>query len=95
MTTEAKPQLSLREKAAILKEHGIDVIDCMDRGWVDVDKTVYQGHRAIFFDGGEKEGEKAVQIFHEHGIPVFAVSQHWTYFRRIGQCADVRWELSL
>ena len=93
MTTEAKPQLSLREKAAILKENGVDVFQCIEPGWMDVDKTIYRHHASIFFGGGENEGERAVGIFHDHGIPVFEISRRWLYFRRMGQCIDLRWEL--
>ena len=95
MTTVAKPKLTLEEKAAILKENGVAVFQWLKPGWVDVNETIYRNHSSILFKGDENEGKRAVQICHERGIPVFEVRRRWIYFRRMGWCADVRWELIL
>ena len=94
MTTEAKPQLTLQEKAVILREHGLEVIDCLECE-PDVIKSIYRHHSSIFFYGDESEGERAVQIFHERGIPVYQVSRHWIYLRRLEASPAVGWELVL
>ena len=93
MTTETKPKLSLREKAEVLKEHGVKVTGCIEKGWVDVDKTVWQSDPIICFDGDENEGERVVKVAHECGIPVFEIRCRMFYFRNMTHCRHAHWEL--
>ena len=95
MTTETKPKLSLREKAEILKGHGVEVTGCIEKGWVDVDKTVWQPASTICFDGDENEGERVARIAHECGIPVFEAVRRLVYFREMAHCQHKHWELCL
>ena len=92
MVTKPKPKLTTREMAAILKENGVEVFQCLEPGWINVSQTMYRHHPSIFFKGDENEGQRAVKILQEHGVPVFEVVRRWFYDRRDRWC-DVRWEL--
>ena len=78
MTTEAKPRLSLKEKAELLRENGVNVHQYIEAG----ESRFHPVFPIMAFHGDENEGQKAVDILQRHGIPVVTLRREWYYGRR-------------
>ena len=78
MTTEAKPKLTLQEKAMILQERGVDAYDWLEPEVVKPNVTMPL-FPTIWFRGDENEGERAVKIMQEHDIYVYRLHRQWHY----------------
>ena len=87
MTTEVQPRLSLREKADILRDNGVDVIQCIEAGSMG-----FYPFPTVYFNGDEDEGRRAVELMHEHDILIFKLQREW-YFGGAGDYHDIRWSI--
>ena len=87
MTTEAKPKLSLRERAKILRENGIDVFQCIEAGTMN-----FFPFPTVYFEGDENEGHRAVEVMHEHDIPILQLQREW-HFDGAKDCYRTWWAL--
>ena len=73
MTTEQEPKLTLEEKAEILRENGINVVNCFDE-----DGDFYRAP-AIQLNGSDDDALRAAEIMVEHGVDVYSLKRVWTY----------------
>ena len=78
MTT--RPKLTLKEKADILREYGIDVV-------LEIEGDLkYSQCPAVMFSGGDDEGQRAVDVLADHGIASFMLHRAWALLRKQDPC---------
>ena len=75
MVMESKPQTSLEERAEILKENGINVVNIFDE---DSDVDIVRVP-AIQFNGNVWQAFHAASIMADHGIDVHMLRHMWIY----------------
>lgn len=74
MVTETKVELTLEEKADILREHGVEVFMCVEPGSLE-----FIPFPTVFFEGDENEGHRALRILQERGIRIWHLNRCWRY----------------
>ena len=74
MVMESKPELTLEDKANILRENGFEDIRLFKRSGDGI-----LNKPAIHFNGDQNEGQRAVDVLVDNGLSVFALLQVWIY----------------
>ena len=87
MVAGRKARMPISEKAAILKENGINVYQ-----WIEAGKSEHYPLPTLVFAGDDNEGQKAVKIMQENGLYVGVLRREWVYNGRV-ECDQIVWEL--
>lgn len=87
MATETKPRTSIKEKAQILRNNGVYVLQ-----WIDHGESEFYYFPIIWFRGDDNEGERAVKILQSYGVQVAKLNREYNYSFQ-SEPGDVVWSL--